>query len=43
MPAAGELRCVDSCERDAWKQRDIPGPAWGARGEEAQLAEANGS
>ena len=46
MPAAGELRCVDSCERGAWKQRDIPGPAgpaWGARGGEAQLAEANGS
>ena len=43
MPAAGEVRCVDSCERGAWKQRDIPGPAWGARGGEAQLAEANGS
>ena len=40
MPAAGELRCVDSCERGAWKQRDIPGPAWGARAGEAQLAEA---
>ena len=43
MAAAGELGCADSCERGAWKQRDIPGPAWGARGGEAQLAEANGS